>query len=122
MIVRKAANLMHQLKKPIIGVVENMSYFVAPTPARDTTSSARRTPTTSPNCGRAGARAHSDRPGGALADEDASRRSTIQCATSWPSQLRSRDGEAPVETGGDDLADLTDSHRFGVIAAARFRW
>ena len=30
MIVRKAANLIHQLKKPIIGVVENMSYFVAP--------------------------------------------------------------------------------------------
>ena len=30
MIVRKAANLIHQLKKPIIGVVENMSYFIAP--------------------------------------------------------------------------------------------
>ena len=30
MIVRKAANLIHQLKKPVIGVVENMSYFVAP--------------------------------------------------------------------------------------------
>jgi hybrid cluster-associated redox disulfide protein len=30
MIVRKAANLIHQLKKPIVGVVENMSYFVAP--------------------------------------------------------------------------------------------
>jgi len=30
MIVRKAANLVHQLKRPIIGVVENMSYFVAP--------------------------------------------------------------------------------------------
>jgi hybrid cluster-associated redox disulfide protein len=30
MIVRKAANLVHQLKKPILGVVENMSYFVAP--------------------------------------------------------------------------------------------
>ncbi|MBV9408297.1 MAG: P-loop NTPase [Candidatus Eremiobacteraeota bacterium] len=30
MIVRKAANLVHQLKKPIVGVVENMSYFVAP--------------------------------------------------------------------------------------------
>ena len=30
MIVRKAANLIHQLKKPILGVVENMSYFVAP--------------------------------------------------------------------------------------------
>jgi ATP-binding protein involved in chromosome partitioning len=30
MIVRKAANLVHQLKKPIFGVVENMSYFVAP--------------------------------------------------------------------------------------------
>jgi Mrp family chromosome partitioning ATPase len=29
MIVRKAANLIHQLKKPILGVVENMSYFVA---------------------------------------------------------------------------------------------
>ena len=29
MIVRKAANLVHQLKKPIVGVVENMSYFVA---------------------------------------------------------------------------------------------
>jgi hybrid cluster-associated redox disulfide protein len=29
MIVRKAANLVHQLKKPILGVVENMSYFVA---------------------------------------------------------------------------------------------
>jgi len=30
MIVRKAANLVAQLKKPVIGVVENMSYFVAP--------------------------------------------------------------------------------------------
>ncbi len=30
MIVRKAANLVHQLKKTILGVVENMSYFVAP--------------------------------------------------------------------------------------------
>jgi hybrid cluster-associated redox disulfide protein len=30
MIVRKAANLVHQLKKPILGVVENMSYFRAP--------------------------------------------------------------------------------------------
>jgi hybrid cluster-associated redox disulfide protein len=30
MIVRKAANLIHQLKKPILGVVENMSFFVAP--------------------------------------------------------------------------------------------
>jgi hybrid cluster-associated redox disulfide protein len=30
MIVRKAANLVHQLKKPILGIVENMSYFVAP--------------------------------------------------------------------------------------------
>jgi len=30
MIVRKAANLIAQLKKPILGVVENMSYFVAP--------------------------------------------------------------------------------------------
>jgi len=30
MIVRKAANLVHQLHKPIVGVVENMSYFVAP--------------------------------------------------------------------------------------------
>ncbi|HET7815064.1 MAG TPA: P-loop NTPase, partial [Candidatus Baltobacteraceae bacterium] len=30
MIVRKAANLVHQLKKPILGVVENMSYFQAP--------------------------------------------------------------------------------------------
>ena len=30
MIVRKAANLVHQLKRPILGVVENMSYFVAP--------------------------------------------------------------------------------------------
>src|SRR5579872_6540416 len=30
MIVRKAANLVHQLKKPILGVVENMSYFEAP--------------------------------------------------------------------------------------------
>ncbi len=30
MIVRKAANLVHQMKKPILGVVENMSYFVAP--------------------------------------------------------------------------------------------
>ncbi len=30
MIVRKAANLIHQLKTPILGVVENMSYFVAP--------------------------------------------------------------------------------------------
>jgi hybrid cluster-associated redox disulfide protein len=30
MIVRKAANLVRQLKKPILGVIENMSYFVAP--------------------------------------------------------------------------------------------
>jgi hybrid cluster-associated redox disulfide protein len=30
MIVRKAANLVHQLKRPILGIVENMSYFVAP--------------------------------------------------------------------------------------------
>lgn len=30
MIVRKAANLVHQLKRPILGVVENMSYFDAP--------------------------------------------------------------------------------------------
>lgn len=30
MIVRKAANLIAQLKKPVLGVVENMSYFVAP--------------------------------------------------------------------------------------------
>jgi hybrid cluster-associated redox disulfide protein len=30
MIVRKAANLIHQLKKPVIGVIENMSYFLAP--------------------------------------------------------------------------------------------
>ena len=30
MIVRKAANLVHQLGKPIVGVVENMSYFIAP--------------------------------------------------------------------------------------------
>jgi hybrid cluster-associated redox disulfide protein len=30
MIVRKAANLAHTLKKPILGIVENMSYFVAP--------------------------------------------------------------------------------------------
>ena len=30
MIVRKAANLIHQLKRPVLGVVENMSYFEAP--------------------------------------------------------------------------------------------
>lgn len=30
MIVRKAANLVHQMKRPVLGVVENMSYFVAP--------------------------------------------------------------------------------------------
>lgn len=30
MVVRKAANLIHQLKKPILGVVENMSFFDAP--------------------------------------------------------------------------------------------
>ena len=30
MIVRKAANLVHQLGKPIVGVIENMSYFTAP--------------------------------------------------------------------------------------------
>ena len=30
MIVRKCANLVRQLKKPILGVIENMSYFVAP--------------------------------------------------------------------------------------------
>jgi hybrid cluster-associated redox disulfide protein len=30
MVVRKAANLVHRLKKPILGIVENMSYFAAP--------------------------------------------------------------------------------------------
>lgn len=30
MIVRKAANLVHQMKRPVLGVVENMSYFIAP--------------------------------------------------------------------------------------------
>ncbi|MBV9718587.1 MAG: P-loop NTPase [Candidatus Eremiobacteraeota bacterium] len=30
MVVRKAANLVHQLKRPILGIVENMSYFQAP--------------------------------------------------------------------------------------------
>ncbi len=30
MIVRKAANLVHQLKKPILGIVENMAFFTAP--------------------------------------------------------------------------------------------
>ena len=30
MIVRKAANLVRMLKRPVLGVVENMSYFVAP--------------------------------------------------------------------------------------------
>ena len=30
MIVRKAANLVRMLKQPVLGVVENMSYFVAP--------------------------------------------------------------------------------------------
>ena len=30
MIVRKAANLVAQMKKPVLGVIENMSYFVAP--------------------------------------------------------------------------------------------
>jgi hybrid cluster-associated redox disulfide protein len=30
MIVRKAANLVAQLRKPVLGVIENMSYFVAP--------------------------------------------------------------------------------------------
>jgi len=30
MIVRKAANLVHQLRKPILGIVENMASFVAP--------------------------------------------------------------------------------------------
>jgi len=30
MIVRKAANLVHQLKRPILGIVENMSFFEAP--------------------------------------------------------------------------------------------
>jgi hypothetical protein len=28
--VRKAANLVAQLKKPVLGVIENMSYFEAP--------------------------------------------------------------------------------------------
>jgi hybrid cluster-associated redox disulfide protein len=35
MIVRKAANLVAQLKKPILGIVENMSYFVAPDTHRE---------------------------------------------------------------------------------------
>jgi hybrid cluster-associated redox disulfide protein len=30
MVVRKAANLVHQLNKPILGIVENMSYFADP--------------------------------------------------------------------------------------------
>jgi hybrid cluster-associated redox disulfide protein len=30
MVVRKAASFVHQLKKPILGVIENMSYFIAP--------------------------------------------------------------------------------------------
>ena len=30
MVVRKAANFVRQLRKPILGVIENMSYFVAP--------------------------------------------------------------------------------------------
>lgn len=34
MVVRKAANLVHQLKKPILGIVENMSYFQAPDTGR----------------------------------------------------------------------------------------
>ena len=34
MIVRKAANLVHQLKKSVLGVVENMSYFEAPDSGR----------------------------------------------------------------------------------------
>jgi hybrid cluster-associated redox disulfide protein len=34
MIVRKAANLVHQMKKPVLGVVENMSCFVAPDTGR----------------------------------------------------------------------------------------
>jgi hybrid cluster-associated redox disulfide protein len=34
MIVRKAANLVRQLQKPILGVIENMSYFVAPDTGR----------------------------------------------------------------------------------------
>ncbi|HEY6486632.1 MAG TPA: P-loop NTPase [Candidatus Cybelea sp.] len=34
MVVRKAANLIQQLKKPILGIVENMSYFVAPDTGR----------------------------------------------------------------------------------------
>ena len=34
MIVRKAANLVHQLHKPVLGIVENMSYFVAPDTGR----------------------------------------------------------------------------------------
>jgi len=34
MIVRKAANLVRQLQKPVLGVVENMSYFVAPDTGR----------------------------------------------------------------------------------------
>lgn len=34
MIVRKAANLVRQLNKPVLGVVENMSYFIAPDTGR----------------------------------------------------------------------------------------
>jgi hybrid cluster-associated redox disulfide protein len=34
MIVRKAANLIHQLKRPVLGVVENMAYFEAPDTGR----------------------------------------------------------------------------------------
>ncbi len=64
MIVRKAANLIHQLKKPMLGVVENMSYFQAPgyrRALRDLRSVVRR----ARRRARAGtgARTHSDRSG-----------------------------------------------------------
>src|SRR5947208_9060389 len=39
--VRKAIGMFQRLNVPILGIVENMSYFVAPDPARATRSSAR---------------------------------------------------------------------------------
>ncbi len=87
MIVRKAANLVHQLKKPILGVVENMSYFVAPdTGARYEIfgpSYAQRVAELAQRSG-AGAASRSTRAKRGSPTRAASKSSTMPSATRWP--------------------------------------
>ena len=92
MIVRKAANLVHQLKKPVLGVVENMSYFVAPDTGTqyeifgpsyaDRVAELRKRPI-SPRC-------RSIPQSCCSPTRAASRRSTIRSATSWRASLVAR--------------------------------